>query len=689
MKQATALDILKTGKNVFLTGSAGAGKTYTINQYLHYLRARDVAVAVTASTGIAATHMNGMTIHSWAGIGISNELTAKDIARIKKRTVVVERIERTKVLVIDEISMLHRQQFELINQVLQAIKENTLPFGGIQLLVAGDFFQLPPIGEPHESNRDKFAFMAQAWLDADFQICYLSEQHRQTTDKTAVLGNTYYDLDLNAILNQIRSQQFTPHIMPALTATAEHVLADNRTRLFTHNVNVQAINEQELGKLTTAAHTFRAWGEGDEKLVETLKKSVRNTPELVLKLGAKVMFIKNNTELNVSNGTMGKIVDFVATTLKQPNKQTNSPSNNSPSKNLSEPLDEQALAADATALLDAIEQEQQADMADLLDEVNGGQSQQTHPTDDDTAATDTADDKLSELLYPLVELNDGRKVIAEYDSWRIDDEEGEILAAYYHIPLTLAWAITIHKSQGMTLDAAEVDLSKTFEKGQGYVALSRLKQLSGLQLLGVNELSLQLDPLARGADQRFQAISAEQEGEFLTRSKKQLNDLHREFIIRCRGTLDKEKIAAYENRAKQQQKLIEKRRHAVQQLQSLADDTAGVITHTVLETKALLDESLTIAEIAQARNLAQSTVMGHIEKIAEHFPRANIAHLRPDDEWLQPIDKAYQKIAKRDDKRDKDNDGKIKIRAIVEELRNAYSYNDVKLALLFLKPHGN
>ena len=689
MKQATALDILKTGKNVFLTGSAGAGKTYTINQYLHYLRARDVAVAVTASTGIAATHMNGMTIHSWAGIGISNELTAKDIARIKKRTVVVERIERTKVLVIDEISMLHRQQFELINQVLQAIKENTLPFGGIQLLVAGDFFQLPPIGEPHESNRDKFAFMAQAWLDADFQICYLSEQHRQTTDKTAVLGNTYYGLDLNAILNQIRSQQFTPHIMPALTATAEHVLADNRTRLFTHNVNVQAINEQELGKLTTAAHTFRAWGEGDEKLVETLKKSVRNTPELVLKLGAKVMFIKNNTELNVSNGTMGKIVDFVATTLKQPNKQTNSPSNNSPSKNLSEPLDEQALAADATALLDAIEQEQQADMADLLDEVNGGQSQQTHPTDDDTAATDTADDKLSELLYPLVELNDGRKVIAEYDSWRIDDEDGEILAAYYHIPLTLAWAITIHKSQGMTLDAAEVDLSKTFEKGQGYVALSRLKQLSGLQLLGVNELSLQLDPLARGADQRFQAISTEQEREFLTRSKKQLNDLHREFIIQCRGTLDKEKIAAYENRAKQQQKLIEKRRHAVQQLQSLADDAAGVITPTVLETKALLDESLTIAEIAQARNLAQSTVMGHIEKIAEHFPRANIAHLRPDDEWLQPIDKAYQKIAKRDDKRDKDNDGKIKIRAIVEELRNVYSYNDVKLALLFLKPHGN
>ena len=128
MKQSTALDILKTGKNVFLTGSAGAGKTYTINQYLHYLRARDVSVAVTASTGIAATHMNGMTIHSWAGIGIADSLSAQDIARIKKRPIVAERISRTQVLVIDEISMLHKKQFDMINQVLQAVKENELPF---------------------------------------------------------------------------------------------------------------------------------------------------------------------------------------------------------------------------------------------------------------------------------------------------------------------------------------------------------------------------------------------------------------------------------------------------------------------------------------------------------------------------------------------------------------------------------
>lgn len=614
MKQSTALDILKTGKNVFLTGQAGAGKTYTINQYLHYLRARDVAVAVTASTGIAATHMNGMTIHSWCGIGIADEITPKLITSIKRRNQLTERIQRTQVLVIDEISMLHLKQFDMINQVLQVVRDNDLPFGGVQLLVAGDFFQLPPVGNPEETNREKFAFMSQAWLDADFQICYLTEQHRQKPQNQT--NDSYFGLSLNDILNQIRQQTFDENTLPALRATRSHDLVANRTRLYTHNVNVQNINEQELIKLDSKEHIFVGWGEGDEKLLETLKKGVRNTEELTLKVGAKVMFIKNNSDLNVSNGTLGVVVDF------------------------------------APMLIDK------------------------QLADDEQSDKKTAQD--NQQLFPIVQLNDGRKVLVEYDSWRIDDEEGEILSAYYHIPLTLAWAITIHKSQGMTLDSAEIDLSKTFEKGQGYVALSRLKNLSGLKLLGINELSLQLDPLARGADKRFIELSNEQETNFLRQNPETIKDLQNAFILKSRGTLDKNKIQAYEKRLALQQEKLKRKAQAEQK-----DDDG--LSETFLHTKELLEESLTIAEIADIRKLAQSTIMNHISRLQCHFDDLPIEHLRPDEQMIDNVQKAYDKIVARDNANDKNEDGEIKIQPIYEFLSAKYSYNEIRLAMLFIE----
>lgn len=621
MKQSTALDILKTGKNVFLTGQAGAGKTHTINQYLHYLRARDVAVAVTASTGIASTHMNGMTIHSWAGIGIADEVTPKLIANIKRKPQVVERIQRTQVLVIDEISMLHLKQFDMINQVLQAVKDNDLPFGGVQLLVAGDFFQLPPVGKPEEINREKFAFMSQAWLDADFQICYLTEQHRQKSqDQT---NDNYFGLNLNDILNQIRCQVFDKNTLPALLATRSHDLANSRTRLYTHNVNVQNINEQELEKLDTEEHVFIGWGEGDEKLLETLKKGVRNTEELTLKVGAKVMFIKNNSDLNVSNGTIGTVVDFAPTLIDKDKKVENA--------------------------------------------------------ETDKAKSDENSQQNTQQLFPIVKLNDGRKVLVEYDNWRIDDEEGEIVSAYYHIPLTLAWAITIHKSQGMTLDSAEIDLSKTFEKGQGYVALSRLKSLSGLKLLGINELSLQLDPLARGADKRFIELSNEQETNFLRQNPENIKDLQNAFILKSRGTLDKNKIQAYEKRlALQQEKLKRK-------AQSTKKDDDNGLSETFLQTKELLEESLTIAEIAEIRKLAQSTIVNHISRLQRHFDDLPIDYLRPDEQMVDNVQQAYHKIVARENADDRNEDGDIKIQPIYEFLSAKYSYNEIRLAMLFIE----
>lgn len=144
MRQSSALDILKTGQNVFLTGSAGSGKTYTLNQYIDYLRARRVPVAVTASTGIAATHMNGTTIHSWSGIGIKDELTDRDLSNLSRKQFLADRLKDTAVLIIDEISMLHAKQINLVSQVLKHVRKNDKAFGGIQVVVAGDFFSCHP-----------------------------------------------------------------------------------------------------------------------------------------------------------------------------------------------------------------------------------------------------------------------------------------------------------------------------------------------------------------------------------------------------------------------------------------------------------------------------------------------------------------------------------------------------------------
>ena len=133
MEQSTALSILKSGKSVFLTGSAGAGKTYVLNQYIQYLKDRKVAVAVTASTGIAATHMKGTTIHSWAGIGIKESISQRDLYYLNSRKPLKKQLEKAKVLIIDEISMLHKNQLDLVDQVLQFFKSKNKPFGGIQV----------------------------------------------------------------------------------------------------------------------------------------------------------------------------------------------------------------------------------------------------------------------------------------------------------------------------------------------------------------------------------------------------------------------------------------------------------------------------------------------------------------------------------------------------------------------------
>ena len=631
MRQSSALDILKTGQNVFLTGSAGSGKTYTLNQYIDYLRARRVPVAVTASTGIAATHMNGTTIHSWSGIGIKDELTDRDLSNLSRKQFLADRLKDTAVLIIDEISMLHAKQINLVSQVLKHVRKNDKAFGGIQVVVAGDFFQLPPIGSKGESNREKFAFMSEAWLDAKFHICYLSEQHRQVSE--AANGG----LDLDDILNQIRRQEVTFEAIAALEATFDQNVDIKRTRLYTHNLNVNSINDKELAALDGEMMRFTATSTGDSKLVETLKKTVRTQDDLVLKVGAKVMFIKNNTELGVSNGTMGELIGFAAVKINDDKDNSD----------------------------DLIEDDSESTENDADKNIKGKVK------------------KPSTQKMPVVRLNSGREVIAEPEEWIIEDETGDVLASYEQVPLCLAWAITIHKSQGMTLDAAEIDLSRTFELGQGYVALSRLKSLAGLQLLGMNDMSLQLDPLARGADKRFLVLSDEADANYAMLDEESMTQAHEKFILKSGGTLSKSVIEAYANlqkkRREQQQAQLDKK-------QTLGNQVSDKSDSTLLATRILLEESLSIAEISQARQLSQATIMRHIGELKFQDPSLACDHLRPEDEVMTAVGNAYVAIKVANNPNDFNDDGSIKLRPIFDYLKQSIDYNTIRLALIFITP---
>lgn len=571
MKQETALKLMKAGENIFLTGSAGAGKTYTLNQYIQYLKIRKVPVAITASTGIAATHMNGMTIHTWAGIGIKDFLSDDDLKRMKERKYLKEHLENAQVLIIDEISMLHAKQLNLVNQVLKYFKESDEAFGGIQIIAAGDFFQLPPVSKSEEKNRDKFCFMSNAWVEAKFRVCYLTEQHRQE------------DEGLNHILNAIRAQDLQPSHRQALQGTRSNDIGDNFTRLYTHNMDVDSLNAQHLKDIKGKEHHFNAVLEGNDKVIETLKSSVRAPEALTLKKNAKVMFVKNNFDMGYINGSLGEVVGF-------------------------------------------------------------------------------EDDEEYGLL-PLVKLKDGTSLTVEPETWSVDNDAGKAIASFKQIPLRLAWAITVHKSQGMTLDAAEINLSHTFEKGQGYVALSRLKSLEGLRLLGFNEQALELDSLAIKADRRFQELSTEAEQNFAHTDLTKQQDA---FIRHCGGTLN----------------AVEIQRNEKKYAKKGASQNFG--SATLDETRELFEGGYEIQDIAQERGLTSATIINHLAKLhKEKGLDISVAH--PGDDVVEQVRKIYKRLQKSKHSEHFSEDGKIKLRPIVEATSPRMGYDQVRLALLFVE----
>lgn len=407
MTQSEALEILKTGQNVFLTGEPGAGKTYTIDLFKQYLRSIGTYYAVTASTGIAASHLNGTTIHSFCGFGIQHNLTKEQIDRIRFNHWKADAIRPVRTLIIDEVSMLDATTIEDVNKVLQAIHNTERLFGGIQVVFVGDFFQLPPVSKDKTAE---FAFESAAWNNAKLQVCYLTEQHRQS------------DREFLDILTNMRAGKLTEEQKQRLLAC--QTKEKPKTTLFTHNADVDRINHVELSKIDSPSHVYDMTSNGVDFLIANLKKNCLSPEKLELKVGATVMFTRNNFNEGYVNGTIGTVVEL-------------------------------------------------------------------NP------------------YGPTVEMADGHRVSPEKTAWE-HVEHDHVKASIRQYPLRLAWAITVHKSQGMSLDSASVDLTKAFEFGQGYVAISRVRTLEGLHLVGVNDGAFNVHPTVLAKDADFVYLSNNQ-----------------------------------------------------------------------------------------------------------------------------------------------------------------------------------
>lgn len=442
MLQTDALRILDAGASVFLTGAPGAGKTYVLNEFIKQARARGASVAVTASTGIAATHLNGQTIHSWSGVGVAQVMTDTLLKQIKTRR--GKRIRATDILVIDEISMMHAWLFDMVDQACRAVRRNPEPFGGLQVVMSGDLFQLPPVAhakrdrelvvpppemvamrERYERagrNPEGFVTESLVWPELNPVVCYLTEQHRQDSGQ------------LLDVLTDIRHGAVSDADRAALEARigVEPAEDDVAVYLFPNNRQTDELNDRKLAQIDSREHVYEAQASGPVHLVKRLKSTMLAPELLTLKVGAAVMALRNDTNQQYVNGSLGTVVDFVAN------------------------------------------------------------------RDGDE--------------YPMVRFDNGHIVVMQPAAWEMMDGE-TVLASVKQVPLRCAWAITIHKSQGMTLDRARMDLRRTFAPGMGYVALSRVESMDGLYLDGINDRAFLVSPQAVGLDGILRNRSQMAEGE--------------------------------------------------------------------------------------------------------------------------------------------------------------------------------
>lgn len=393
-EQADALELLRSGENVFLTGGAGSGKSFLIRQFMRELDPK--AMPILASTGAAAVLLGGRTFHSFFGLGIMDGGPDATYERASKDKKLTTRLRNVEGVIIDEVSMIPGQALMIAEALAQKARESTLPWGGMRIITIGDFAQLPPV-TMHGQIRD-WSFTNNVWAQSGFQAVMLSHNQR-------VQDNLFLD-----VLSDVRHGLVTPRVRDFLNEhIREHDQDHPGTRLFPRRLDADTFNQKKLAEIGEEEVIIDSIYFGSEKHVEILMKTAPVPVKLTLKLGCRVMFLQNDPQKRWVNGTRGVVTDIEA-------------------------------------------------------------------------------DRIT------VRKDGGREVQVDKVSFALQDAEGNVMAQVIQFPLTLAYATTIHKSQGATLDDLWCDLSRLWEPGHAYVALSRLRSSEGLHLIGWNPRSIIVDP---------------------------------------------------------------------------------------------------------------------------------------------------------------------------------------------------
>lgn len=393
-EQAYALDMCESGENIFLTGGAGSGKSYVIREFMK--NKDDKQMPILASTGAAAVLLGGRTFHSFFGLGILEGGVHATFKRMQENKNLLKRLKKVEGVVIDEISMIPGDALMLAEAISQHARESTLPWGGLRIIAVGDFGQLPPVTKTGQ-KRD-WCFLNEVWQKSGFQMCELHLNQR-------IKNNEFLN-----VLDDIRNGQMNSRVHDFLNdRTKQHDEDHPGTRLFPRREQSEGYNQKKLAEINETELVVDSIYLGEQKYIDILGKSAPVPAQLKLKVGCRILFLKNDLQKRWVNGTRGTLVHYEADHL-------------------------------------------------------------------------------------IVRKDGGREVKVEKISFSLLDADANVKASVIQFPVNLAYATTIHKSQGATLDELWCDLGSLWEPGHAYVALSRLRDPSGLHIVRWHPRSFIIDP---------------------------------------------------------------------------------------------------------------------------------------------------------------------------------------------------